>query len=486
MGVRYLSSDSHSMSLGLYYSLFSLVGASCERLGKRGRSARRLALLTWGLVFGLSLFAPTGGAAIHQAPIVIPAFKLKQGAQFPLYRYRLFKRGENGEAIAIPFQMDEINKIGDYVMAEGPKTNGDTGNGIFDGMDELCLMGDDVGPVGRPSKWPEDREPQNVFEIRLKPPMHLKDAKEGAVYLAIYQHPPPLTNEQKYVIFNLEAGEILTSRYRYLFDRKNYLVVNGVDMVAPKSGENPENKVPLIDSSTFYAKADLKYFLTVQVNHRSVNSRLESYKSGPIRTLVRVTFFYSFLKLKFEVGMYTEVSFFSNSVILPAIIYNPLDGIKSLNRGSGFYYGFALRENPKTYNFGTNMRPYQDSMASGGLLNLLKKEGRTESEYWASLVGEDRMMYVLMRPSSQMLQDGNVPYYYLTDKSGDELKKRNNDDLRMLVDSPVNLGLYFDLTKFREGEHLMSFQLFFENKKDYKSLETFRTLDRWSLRVSRM
>lgn len=432
--------------------------------------------------------APPAAANVHSAPIVIPASKIRQGSQFPLARYRLYRKGDQGEAVPIPFQIDEINRIGDYVMDQGPKPTAETGNGIFDGVDELAFMGDDVGPVGMPSKWPENRAPQNVVEIKLVPPGHLASEKtEGAVYLAIYQQPPPLIPGPKYVSFNLEGGEVLTSRYRYTFDRKNYLVVNGVDMVPEREGSNAgSTKVPLIDSSTFYAKADLKYFLTVQVNHRSVNSRLEAYKSGPIRTVVRVVFFYTFLKLNFEVGMYTEVSFFSNSVILPAIIYNPLDGIKSLNQGSGFYYGFALRDSPKLYQFGTNMQPYSERLERKSLLGFMDKKQNLESEYWASLVGEDRMMYVIMRPSKDMLTDGNIPYYYLTDKSGDELKKRSNDALHPLVESPVNLGLYFDLTKFREGEHVMSFQLFFENKKDYKSLEVFRSLDRWTTKISRM
>lgn len=456
---------------------------------RRARHPRFIELL-FGCIIGLLLLdAAPLPAAIHSAPIVIPATKIRQGSQFPLARYRLFRKGERGEAVPVPFQIDEINRIGDYVLDEGPKPTKDTSNGIFDGLDELAFMGDDVGPVGMPSKWPEDRLPQNVVEIKIAPPAHLMPEKtEGAVYLAIYQQPPPLLPGPKYVSFNLEGGEVLTSRYRYSFDRKNYLVVNGVDMIPDREIKGNENqpKVPLIDSSTFYAKADLKYFLTVQVNHRSVNSRLEAYKSGPIRTIVRVVFFYTFLKLNFEVGMYTEVSFFSNSVILPAIIYNPLDGIKGLNKGSGFYYGFALRESPKNYQFGTNMQPYSDRLDRRSVLGFMEKGPGLESEYWASLVGEDRMMYVIMRPSKEMLADGNIPYYYLTDKSGDELRKRSNDDLHPIVQSPVNLGLYFDLTKFREGEHVMSFQLFFENKKDYKSLEVFRSLDRWSTKISRM
>jgi hypothetical protein len=132
------------------------------------------------------------------------------------------------------------------------------------------------------------------------------------------------------------------------------------------------------------------------------------------------------------------------------------------------------------------MRPYTEASDSGGLFGYFKKDTPVEKEYWASLIGEDRMMYVLLRPSPSMLQEGNVPFYYLSEKSGDELKARNNNEMKPIIESPVNLGLYFDLTKFREGEHLMAFQLFFENKKDYKSLETFRNLDKWQLRLSRM
>jgi hypothetical protein len=425
-------------------------------------------------------------AGIHRAPIIIQAKKLKDIADYPLRNYRLFRLGVNGEAVPIPFQIDEINKIGDYVLNEGPTNNLKTADGIFSEMDELSFMGDDVGDVGTPKKWPENRPPELLYELRLSPPIGREgDLKDGAIYIGVYMQNPPPTVDKKYVVFNMNAGEVTTSRYRYRFDKQNYLVVNGVDMKG-KEGELPSPDVPLIDSSTFYAKCDMKYFLTVQVNHRSVNSRLEAFKSGPIRTIVRVTFFYNFLKLNFEVGMYTEVSFFSNSVILPAIIYNPLDGIKSLNKGSGFYYGFALKDSPRRYQFDTNMRPYEELVENqSSLLNFLKKDVPVEKDYWASLIGEDRMMYVMLKPSQSMLQDKNVPYYYVSDKDGAELKSRNNNEMKPLLESPVNLGLYFDLTRFREGEHFMSFQLFFENKKDYKVLEIFKTLDKWRARLSR-
>ena len=454
--------------------------------------AIRLLTVTFSFIF-VSLGSTSLLAGIHRAPIIIPAKKLKDIADYPVKNYRLFRTDAHGVASPIPFQIDEVNKIGDYVMPDGPTPNIKTGDGVFSEADELSFMGDDVGNAVKPTSWPDNKVPENVYELKLTPPSGrdpVKDeVREGAVYIAVFNQNPPPISDQKYVVFSLASGEVVTSRYRYRFDKKNYLVVNGVEMSPPvKDKATPApSEVPLIDSSTFYAKADLKYFLTVQVNHRSVNSKLEAYKAGPIRTIVRVTFFYTFLKLNFEVGMYTEVSFFSNSVILPAIIYNPLDGIKSLNKGSGFYYGFAMTDSPRKYQFDTNMRPYQDLVDSEiNLFSFLKKDVPVEKDYWASLIGEDRMMYIMLKPSATMLQDRNVPYYFVSDKSGPELKTRNNNLMKPILESPVNFGLYFDLTRFREGEHFMSFQLFFENKKDYKILDVFKNLDKWRARLSKV
>ena len=92
------------------------------------------------------------------------------------------------------------------------------------------------------------------------------------------------------------------------------------------NNKEPYKYEKILDSTTFYLKGDLKYFITVEANHRSVESELEAWKTGPIRSIIRVSFHYTLLKLKLELGMFTEISFFSNSVSLPAIMYSPLDG----------------------------------------------------------------------------------------------------------------------------------------------------------------
>lgn len=414
---------------------------------------------------------------IYSAPVVIQGNKIKQAARYPINSYRLFSTDPNGKAVAIPFQIDEINRFGDYVLDQGGDVTKKDGNGIFDLNDELAYMGDDVGAPTPPRRWDVEK-PHLLFEIK-----HTRSAPkaEGAVYLGIYfSTPPPLANKN-YVVFNPKQGEVKTSRYIYRFDQKNYLVVNGIDMVQRESAQ----VVPLIDSSTFYMKADLKYFLTLEVHQKDIQSFLEAYKIGPIRAIVRVTFFYRFLKINFELGMYTEVSLFSNSVLLPAVMYNPLDGSRSLNNGSGFYYGFAINENPKNYKIETNIPPYKSPTNVNSLLNFLKKDEPVQSLYWLAMSGPDRMMYFEVEPSTDMLSKRNVPSLYQEPISGKDALKRPRDKAAPLGEGPVNMGLYFDLTRFTEGEHRIAFRLFFDNRYDEKEMAMYKSLNQWQIELSR-
>lgn len=442
-------------------------------------AARVLACFT----AAVGVFASPAQARIHTAPVVMQGVKVKSVTHYPISMYRLFRTDEaTGKAVAIPYQIDEINEWGDYVLPEGGQVTAKTGNGIFDLQDELAFMGDDVGPVKQPTSW-DGPKPSLVFEIKLsfKGGTNTAGAQDGAVYLAVYFQNPPKPADKQYVFFNREQAEVVTSRYRYGFDKENWLVARRVEMVRKGSEGKPEF-VPLLDSTTFYMKADLKYFLTVEANHRSINSELEAYKIGPVRSLVRISFHYTFLKLNFELGMYTEVSFFSNAVYLPAILYNPLDGKKSLNSGSGFYYGMALKDNPTAYKIESNMPAYKKS----GILDMFTGANKAEPLYWITAAGNDRMLYMEISPSKEMRASGAVPMVYREEKPGAAIKDRNREQPSALGASPVNMALYFDMTKFSEGEHIMAFRLFFENVNEEKRLTAFKQLALWDIATTRL
>ncbi|MEZ4743215.1 MAG: hypothetical protein R3B45_12350 [Bdellovibrionota bacterium] len=275
-------------------------------------SIKRSSLYFINLLASIYLYPVNAFADIHTAPVVIPAHKISRISGHPVSMYRLFRSNDKGEAVQIPFQIDEINEYTDYVLPNGPVNNANTSNGIFDNNDELSFMGDDVGVVKKPTSW-KVKKPSITYELKIS-----KSGIEGAVYVGIYFSSPPTISDKSYVVFDRNSAEIRTSRFRYQFDRKNYLVVRGVDL-KKRDGSTKQ----IIKSSTFYMKADLKYFLTLEANHREIDSELEAYKSGPVRTIVRVSFSYSLMKLKFDLGMYTEVSFFPMPYIYLQLCITP-------------------------------------------------------------------------------------------------------------------------------------------------------------------
>ena len=260
-------------------------------------------------------------------------------------------------------------------------------------------------------------------------------------------------------------------------------MVRGVDKIIRKKGVAPSYK-SILAHSVFYMKADLKYFITVKANHRTIDSELEAYRTGPVRVLVRVNFFYKFLRLKFELGMYTEVSFFSNTVILPAVMYNPVDGTKRLNAGSGFYYGFAIHDNPKNLNLKTNMPQYKVKGLIDRFMDFATST-RILPKYWTSLHDQEKMMFFEVKQSQELQKRKNFPQLFVDQKSSSQLNLKQVDDTLALGKAPVNLGIFFDMTKFPEGEHKMSFKLFFENEYKEQRLNAYKRLDQWNTKFRR-
>lgn len=423
----------------------------------------------------------------HNAPMVFKGRDILSLVNYPIRMYRLFRNDGNGQAVQIPFQMDEINIYGDFVLDQGKLENSKSGNGIFDVQDELALMGNDIGPVGVPTRWPQGR-PTYVHELRMdftgssklpRPP--------GAVYVGIYfANPPPLVST-RYVSFDQAGGKILTSRFRYRFNRANYLAVDGIDVLSDQqnktsSQSQAERFTPIVFASTFSVYADIKYFLSLSIDHRDVDSELEAFKVGPVRSIVRFSFLFSLLRLKFKLGMYTELSFFSNAVFLPAILYNPVDGPKTLNSGSGFYYGFALRDNPADFEHSSNMPLYQGE----SFFSRIKRSFQPDPKYWFQAAHKDYMFYLELTPSVSMVKDGNIPQLFMEKKSGKEVLKRKSSDAEPLGESPVNMAAFFDLSRFSEGEHNMGFQLYFENRSNPERLADFRELSQWRVTARRL
>ncbi|MBP9708732.1 MAG: hypothetical protein KBD78_13925 [Oligoflexales bacterium] len=432
----------------------------------------------------LTLDATTqNNTGIHPAPVTIIAKEHPLLNNFSLHSYRAFAADSKGNMQPIPFQIDEKDPWSDYILPKGKENNQRFSNGIFDNEDELVFMGKDVGSDVEPSNW-GFQKPSILFKINFTLKSQKNTAANGAIFVGIYFQLPPkqASSIRNYVVWNEKAAEVTSSRYRYRFDPKNYLVVRGIDVGRGKNADNQYIYEEIISSSTFALNIDLKYFVTVSVDHRDLDSKLDAYKAGPIRNIIRVSFTYKFLNINFELGMYTEVSFFENAVFLPAVLYNPVDGTKRLNKGSGFYYGFNFKNKPSHMGITSNMPKYDPGIFSGILSRLQKSP-----TYWLTGMNKTEMIYMEVKPSEKLLASGSIPYYFEQEITGTEAQEQyKKSKKRDLGSGPINMAMYFDLTKFTEGDHMMAFQLFFENQSNSEMLEQFKKLDLWASKVNRV
>ena len=68
---------------------------------------------------------------------------------------------------------------------------------------------------------------------------------------------------------------------------------------------------------------------------------------------------------------------------------NPLDGKKSLNKGSYFYYGLALVEKPSVLKAQANMPDFKERKSM-----LPAAEKNSLGHYWATAVSSKYMLYL--------------------------------------------------------------------------------------------
>ncbi len=186
--------------------------------------------------------------------------------------------------------------------------------------------------------------------------------------------------------------------------------------------------------------------------------------------------------------MYTEISLFSNAVNLPAVMYNPVQGEKTFNQGSGFYYGFALVDSPDSFSIKTNIPSYSSKPDTRGLFaQWMAKDAsaKLESTYSLSMKKDQLSLFLEVQPSAQMLSRKNIPLiYHRPESSAEMLAKKLSTKAAPLGEAFVNLALYFDLTKFDKGDQSISFKLFFDNQSKEETLAEFAGLKNWNYQLN--
>jgi len=228
----------------------------------------------------------------------------------PVAGMRLYAWRE-GRFDPIPFQVDERNAEGEFVLPSGPGATEDVDKGFFDYNDEVVFLVQDTGdrpPLGgdgmqRVDKW---------VEVRLSDP--LVPSERGWVYLCTFAGEPPPPAAHDYIHYVPEEEKILSDRYMLGY-REGMSLYTNLHYPDGKGGYGPD----LLDRIKVRIRVKFLFnMLKVNKKESDFSAEVIAWKDGPVRVLRNVQ---NHVRVLFNLS---SASVFSVSEYYPWYMYTPL------------------------------------------------------------------------------------------------------------------------------------------------------------------
>jgi hypothetical protein len=224
----------------------------------------------------------------HADPVVL------KGEQVPKFEgameetLRVFADKDGKGIRPIPYQMDERNQWGEFVVVKGKRVVADEDDGAFDENDEIVFLTRDLGTKVPKGEWPSGY--QEAYEVEVTDPL---TSVKGYGYVLSYASagaaPPPATDD--YISYE-EKGDGVTHalNYKLGFVEPTSGLDYDVLTVMPASGGSG---VDWFDRLKVRVMQNLRRFLTLGIPTRLDRTeknflvKVYGYKDGPVR-VVRV------------------------------------------------------------------------------------------------------------------------------------------------------------------------------------------------------
>ncbi|UCD83705.1 MAG: hypothetical protein JSU92_10455 [Deltaproteobacteria bacterium] len=323
----------------------------------------------------------------------------------------------DGEIKPVPFQIDEINSEGEWVLPTIPhhlkdkdiKPDVDDDSGNLDRNDELVFMVRDSGDRIAKERYPEGAVA--VDEITLTDPI---DGGKSWVYLCSFAEKPPLSDKD-YVKYVFPEDQIISDSYTMGFTTE---LPNSPSFISIGGGENILDRMKI----RFRMKA---FGLPFSLDETNFLSELSLYKDGPIRIVRRIRTAIGFSKRFRTPSAAIENIYYSNSSAIPIRIQMPMS-MKPFKRFIKINVrGGADFQNMDGWLLGTNVTP--------GWFNIdgkmdeaekdIKNEGRGFDWFLASGPKDAFMIRIVLdrRPDGSLQKTPiTTRLHYVDDKTVDD------------------------------------------------------------------
>ncbi len=218
----------------------------------------------------------------------------------------------------IPFQIDERDQEGEYVLPLGRLAGEDIDQGLLDYNDELVFMAHDA--ADRASEGPAGVEGVDQWvEIELLDP--LASSQKAWVYLCHFPLTPPPGSDIDYVHYDPDQEQIFSDHY-LLGYRKGMSLYTDLHYPDGKGGYGPD----LMDRLKI--RIQVKFLFNVfKINKSEEDMRADvvAWKDGPVRVLRDVQ---NYVRIMFRLSspsVFSVTAYYSKYMYTPLRVTVPFD-----------------------------------------------------------------------------------------------------------------------------------------------------------------
>jgi len=248
--------------------------------------------------------------------VVVAGRELTKALGRPISSLRLMAFS-GGALVTIPFQIDELDVNGQYVMRRpGGKVDRDSDNGMVDSNDELIFMAHDCGDQGDVKAAAPNSAAFDEISV--------KDAQTGVkvfAYLVVFSGSPPAPSATSYMKYSELAGydELVSPHYTLRFSEDD--VFMNAMIIHPSAGGSGKDIIDRIKMRSSVGM--LSGMVEVDKTEEDFVHKVTGVVTGPVRVIRQ-----SETRLTLVLGLKSPAaivngSFYPNCFQFPSVLAMP-------------------------------------------------------------------------------------------------------------------------------------------------------------------
>jgi|694.fasta_scaffold146791_3 hypothetical protein len=367
----------------------------------------------------------------------------------------------------VPLQVDEVDSDGSYVLEEGLPYTKYNDDGFIDANDELSLHARSLGESFT------TKQLSKQLLVTLSRWARVDFCSSHKLYLGSI-----LVGESKDVVaplsfkplFSRQSAEVETSKYHYRFRQDQPMLIGDVKLKTTTGEKN------VFSGSSFLMPLIPKFFLfpTFHFGEDDFRSEIESWRSGPVRSIVAVGAkmrkFFSVLDLH----LFSELVFYEDFFQIPTQIEFIFDPSRYLKRGSGLAYILSYPPDLE-WKLESNLEPLPRSGIEEGPLRKTAYEHSPQGIFGVRGSSSIGSFAANVRVDEKALSQAPPPYLANRDAFTSEEFKRA---WPWLGKSKGSLGVFIEISGVKTGRYDFALDVALSNQAhdefaDFQTVSAF-------------